>query len=144
MPTVLIVDDNPDIRLLMARVLETAGFAVREASGGPEALEALTGGPLPDVVTLDVQMPEVDGWDTLTAIRGNARTREVPVLMCTVKGRPEDRERGWRLGCDGYLAKPFDVGALVAEVTAACARSREEHEGVRRRALAELEQAAQV
>src|SRR5436190_20166258 len=109
----MVVDDNADVRLLMRRVLWSAGFAVISADGGPAALSLLASQKPPNLVLLDVQMPELDGWRTLETIRSDPRTQQLRVVLCTVKGRPTDQERGWRLGCDGYVAKPFDTTQLT-------------------------------
>jgi CheY-like chemotaxis protein len=130
--TALVIDDNADVRLLLRFALEPAGFEVSEAVGGPAALAALASDGPPDVVVLDVQMPEMDGWDTLRAIRADPSTADVPVVLCTVKSTPTDVERGAELGCDGYLTKPFDIRTVVTAVGAAMAarsnRPREESE----------------
>ena len=136
--TALVVDDAPDIRLLADLVLSMAGFSVAAASSGREALAKLATGDLPDIVLLDVQMPEVDGWETLARLRADARTADLPVVLCTVKGLPEDTLRGWTLGCDGYLGKPFDIGGLVDELHAVLGRDRDERLALRRRRVAEL------
>ena len=132
----LVVDDQPDVRLLVRWVLEATGFAVAEAESGPAALEALSGGALADLVVMDVQMPQMDGWDTLQAIRANPATADLPVLMCTVKARPEDEARGWERGCDGYVAKPFIVTDLAAAAHAVTSRPEPERARVRVAALA--------
>ena len=135
----LVVDDAADIRLLAELVLSMAGFTVTVASSGSEALRALiVDGDLPDVVLLDVQMPEVDGWETLSRLREHPRTADLPIVLCTVKGLPEDTLRGWSLGCDGYLGKPFDIGGLVEELEGVLARTYEERVAVRRGRIAEL------
>jgi len=134
----LVVDDAPDIRLLADLVLTMAGFTVRAASSGSEALRMLTGGDLPDIVLLDVQMPDVDGWETLTRLRLDPLTADLPVVLCTVKGLPEDNLKGWSLGCDGYLGKPFDIGALVDELRGVLDRDCAEREALRRVKVAEL------
>jgi DNA-binding response OmpR family regulator len=137
----LVVDDGADIRLLMRRVLSLAGHLVEEASGGTEALVRLGTDPpaaeLPSVVILDVQMPDMDGWDTLRAIRSAPQTAELPVILCTVKGRAEDVALGWQLGCDGYLNKPFGIDELIDEVDAVARRGRAERLSVRESALLE-------
>jgi CheY-like chemotaxis protein len=139
--TALVVDDAPDIRLLADLVLSMAGFTVRAASSGSEALRALAGGDLPDIVLLDVQMPDVDGWETLSRLRADPRTADLPVVLCTVKGLPEDTLKGWSLGCDGYLGKPFDIGALVEELQGVLRRNCMEREAVRRAKVTELARA---
>jgi DNA-binding response OmpR family regulator len=137
----LVVDDAPDIRLLADLVLSMAGFTVTAASSGSEALQKLASGDLPDIVLLDVQMPDVDGWETLTRVRATPRTAELPVVLCTVKGLPEDNLKGWSLGCDGYLGKPFDIGGLVDELNAVLKRTPAQRLAVRRARVADLQRA---
>lgn len=139
--TALVVDDAPDIRLLADLVLSMAGFQVRAAGSGRDALDLLAGADLPDVVLLDVQMPEVDGWETLSRMRADPRTVDLPVVLCTVKGLPEDTLKGWSLGCDGYLGKPFDIGSLVEELQAVARRTGEERRAVRQDKITELSRA---
>ena len=137
----LVVDDAPDIRLLADLVLSMAGFTVSAAASGSEALRVLADGDLPDIVLLDVQMPDVDGWETLSRLRHNPRTADLPVVLCTVKGLPEDTLKGWSLGCDGYLGKPFDIGKLVEELQGVLRRDRTERDALRQRKVGELARA---
>ena len=137
----LVVDDAPDIRLLAELVLSMAGFTVSATSSGREALQRLAHNDLPDIVLLDVQMPEVDGWETLTRVRADRRTAGLPVVLCTVKGLPEDTLKGWTLGCDGYLGKPFDIGGLVEELQGVLQRSPDQREALRRQKITELARA---
>ena len=137
----LVVDDAPDIRLLADLVLSMAGFTVTAASSGSEALRLLAQGDLPDIVLLDVQMPDVDGWETLSRLRDDPRTARLPVVLCTVKGLPEDTLRGWSLGCDGYLGKPFDISGLVDELRGVLRRNDQERVALRRTRIAELARA---
>ncbi|HET6793667.1 MAG TPA: response regulator [Acidimicrobiales bacterium] len=129
---VLLVDDAHDVRLLQRVVLEEAGFEVSEAPSGADALAHLSGCRMPDVVVLDVQMPDLDGWATLEAIRADERTAPVPVILCTVKAGDRDGARAWGSGCDGYLVKPFSIARLVEEVRDVLGRSAEEREALRR------------
>ena len=138
----LVVDDAPDIRLLAELVLSMAGFTVTTASSGKDALCQLAGDDLPDIVVLDVQMPDLDGWQTLSRLRDDPRTADLPVVLCTVKGLPEDTLKGWLLGCDGYLGKPFDIGLLVDEVHCVLRRDWVEREDLRRLRTTELARAA--
>lgn len=133
---VLVVDDNEDVRLVFRFLLGSEGITVNEAASGPEALESLTGGARPDVVVLDVQMPDLDGWDTLRALRDDPSIADTPVILCTVKGRPVDTVRGWEIGCDGYVDKPFDIEAILGEVRAVVGRNAEERVARRRAGLA--------
>jgi CheY-like chemotaxis protein len=134
----LVVDDAPDIRLLADLVLTMAGFSVSAAASGSEALRKLAGADLPDIVLLDVQMPDVDGWETLSRVRSDPRTANLPVVLCTVKGLPEDTLKGWSLGCDGYLGKPFDINRLVDELNGVLGRSMKQRLAVRKAKVAEL------
>ena len=134
----LVVDDAPDIRLLADLVLTMAGFSVSAAASGSEALRKLAAGDLPDIVLLDVQMPDVDGWETLSRVRADARTANLPVVLCTVKGLPEDTLKGWSLGCDGYLGKPFDINRLVDELNGVLGRTMKQRLAVRKAKVAEL------
>ncbi len=136
--SVLVVDDAADIRLLADLVLSMAGFTVTAAAGGGDALGLLAHGPLPDIMLLDVQMPDLDGWETLSRLRSDPRTAALPVVMCTVKGLPEDTLRGWSLGCDGYLGKPFDIAGLVAELTRVLERDDRQRAEVRSSTIAQL------
>lgn len=138
MARVLVVDDAADIRLLLRTVLERACFDVVEASSGTDALRALDGGLVPDVVVLDVQMPDMTGWDTLGAIRHQPGVADVAIIMCTVKAHNDDVRRAWELGCDGYVTKPFLIPAVVDEVTLVAARSRVERLAVRAAMLAAI------
>lgn len=121
--TILVVDDDPDIRQLVSELLRLSGWEATTACSGVEALELLVGGraEIPSLVLLDVQMPELDGWDTLRAIRSRPTLEELPVVLCTVKSGPTDTALGWTLGCDGYIVKPFAITDLVREVEAVLA-----------------------
>ncbi len=116
MTTILVVDDDPDIRQLVAELLRLSGYESVTAASGAEAVEQLDVEPMPSLVLLDVQMPVLDGWDTLRAIRAEARFDDLPVVLCTVKSGPVDLALGWSLGCDGYVVKPFAIADLVDEV----------------------------
>lgn len=138
-PSILIVDDQPDIRELLQTILDLRGFDVEQAVAGPEALEALTTGDRFDLILLDVQMPDMDGWDTLAAIRDRFGELGPRVVLCTVKGHPRDLIHGWMLGCDGYVWKPFDLNAIVNEVKVVLGRSQSDRSRARQSAVAEAE-----
>jgi len=120
----LVVDDEEDVRDLVAVVLRHAGLRVTDAPSGVAALDMLRDGLDPDIVVLDVQMPEMDGWDTLASIRADLRTRDVPVVMCSVRAQPADIERGRALGCDAYVTKPFAIEDLAERVRAVLDKRR--------------------
>jgi DNA-binding response OmpR family regulator len=111
---VLVVDDEPDIRELLRRLLERAGHLVREAGDGREGLRMLHGWR-PDLVVLDVSMPGLDGWTTLERIR---ELTDVPVLMLSARGTEIDKVRGLKAGADDYVTKPFGRQELLARVEA--------------------------
>jgi PAS domain S-box-containing protein len=114
--TILVVDDNEAERYYISRVLSKAGFAVREAATGLEAL-ALTQADNPALVTLDVRLPDLNGFEVCRRLKGNPATRDVPVLHISASfTSPENKAEGLEGGADGYLAHPVDAGELVATV----------------------------
>ena len=125
------VDDADDLRALVRTVLESNGFDVIEAVSGRAALQELTAGTRPDVIVLDVQMPDLDGWDTLTAIRAEPDTADLAVILCTVRAAQADIDHGWQLGCDGFLPKPFAIDELARTVKEVSARTNEERAALR-------------
>jgi two-component system, OmpR family, response regulator len=138
-PNILVVDDQPDIRELLRAVLTIKGFQVTTAAGGPQALELLEAGASADLILLDVQMPDMDGWDTLAAIRQRFGADGPMVVMCTVKGHPQDLIHGWASGCDGYIWKPFDMTVLVGEINDVLARPPADRGRIRRAAIGEAQ-----
>jgi len=114
---ILVVDDDPNQRMLVRLRLEAEGYRVREASDGEEAIESIRE-ESPGVVLLDVMMPKMDGYETSKAIKSNPLTEHIPVIMLTAKGDVSDRVDGLDRGADDYLAKPFDPRELVARVRA--------------------------
>jgi two-component system OmpR family response regulator len=137
----LIVDDQEDVRELLRVALAIEELDVTEASSGEEALRLIEAGPVPDIVVLDIQMPLMDGWEVLARIREREETRDLPVIVCTVKASQLDVERGWRLGCDGYVTKPFTIDRLVGEVRRVAASPLVDREVTRRRVIEDIERA---
>jgi DNA-binding response OmpR family regulator len=119
---ILIVDDDPDIRDLLRTMLERAGYLVDAAEDGKAALRQFYGTP-PDLVILDVTMPELDGWGTLERIRDLS---DVPVMMLTARTAELEKVRGLSAGADDYVAKPFGRQELLARVQALLRRARGE------------------
>jgi len=117
---ILIVDDEPRMIHFIRLNLEHDGFQVSEADSGVTALEQLRD-QLPDLILLDVMMPELNGFETLKLIR---EISTVPVIMLTAKGEEEDRVRGLELGADDYITKPFSPRELVSRVRAALRRTQ--------------------
>lgn len=120
MATVLVVDDEPDIRMLIGMMLRLDGHDVIEATNGAEALTAVEAAA-PDLVVLDVMMPEVSGWDALASIKGatEERIRNVPVIMLTALSGQLDRVKGGIEGAVRYLSKPINSDELRATVQSA-------------------------
>lgn len=114
MPTVLVVDDEPDIRDILQLTLENSGFRVLTARDGAEALAAIEEA-VPDAMLLDIGMPNVDGWQVLERIKSSAEVdlARVPVIMVTAWTSEDDRLRGGVEGAVRYLAKPFDPREVV-------------------------------
>jgi DNA-binding response OmpR family regulator len=115
MPEVLVVDDDPDIRMLVAFALEDAGYTVRHASDGEKALESIAA-KVPDIVVLDVMMPGTDGITVLQRIRARRQLRGLKVVMLTTRIGERDHLRGWEGGADEYITKPFDPQDLATRV----------------------------
>ena len=120
---VLVVEDNDVIRDLIVVNLQLEGFDVRSAGDGMAALEAVTEWR-PDVITLDVVMPRLGGFETLERLRADDSTAAIPVVIVTARAQAADRSRGERLGADAYLTKPFEPADLVAVVTELAHRQR--------------------
>ena len=112
---VLVVDDEPNIRRLVGFHLEQAGYEVLAAVNGREALER-TRADRPDLIVLDVMMPELDGFQVLDALKGAPETVEIPVLMLTARSSDDDIRHGWHGGNDFYLTKPFNPRELLLVV----------------------------
>ena len=116
MPRVLVVDDTPPLRLLIRINLELEGFEVDEAVDGQDALErlaAMADDELPDLITFDVVMPRMDGFDAAEAVRADPRYEGVALVMVTTQAGPADRLRGQQIGVDAYVTKPFEPGELT-------------------------------
>jgi two-component system, OmpR family, phosphate regulon response regulator PhoB len=123
MPTVLIVDDEPDIREVIRFTLEGAGFRVYEAGHAEEA-RRLIGGEAPDLLLLDWMLPGRSGLELAQQIKQSAKTRALPIIMVSARGEEEDRVRGLDTGADDYITKPFSPRELVARVNAVLRRAR--------------------
>lgn len=114
--TVLLVDDDPDIRMVGELALSgVGGLDTRVAASGPDAIAAVIADP-PDVILLDVMMPEVDGPETFARLRADARSAAIPVVFCTAKTQRHEVERLRNLGAAGVISKPFDPMSLAEQV----------------------------
>lgn len=122
-PKVLIVDDEKNIVEAIVYNLQKAGFRTLTAADGKRAVE-LAQREVPDLITLDVMLPEMDGWEVCRMLRQDSRTKRIPVIMLTVKNDESDKIVGLELGADDYLTKPFSPKELVARVKAILRRTK--------------------
>jgi DNA-binding response OmpR family regulator len=106
------VDDDEVIRQLIAVNLQLEGFDVETAVDGQDCLDKVTTIE-PDVITLDVMMPRLDGWVTAMELRKNPDTSHVKVVLITARAQDDDRNRGTQIGVDAYLTKPFDPAEMI-------------------------------
>ena len=113
MAKILVVDDNDDIRRLTQSYLTSEGHRVQLASGGDTALEAMRADP-PDVLILDIMMPTMDGYEVMRKMTADGLKERIKVVVLTAKNSEADWIKGYRLGADDYLTKPFDLDELSA------------------------------
>ncbi|KUK82121.1 histidine kinase [Mesotoga sp. Brook.08.YT.4.2.5.1] len=118
---VLIVEDERDLGRLLKEFLEREGFVVETAADGEEGLYMATSGPF-DVIVLDILLPKLNGWQVLEGIRSSGS--KIPVLMLTALDGIEDKVKGFYLGADDYLSKPFDIRELVVRIQSLLRRSQ--------------------
>ena len=113
--TLLLVEDNEDNRIIYSTVLRHLGYSVVEAVDGVQAI-ALARSVLPDLILMDISIPEVDGWEATKILRRDPATRHIPIIALTAHALADDREKAQQLGFSAYLAKPIEPRAVVAEV----------------------------
>ncbi len=137
---VLVVDDEANITDLVATALRYEGFQVTTASSGEQALE-LASSARPDLVVLDVMLPDVDGFEVARRLGTQAQNqaRTMPVLFLTARDTTDDKVRGLTIGGDDYVTKPFSLAELVARVHAVLRRSKANGHGSSRLSFADLE-----
>ncbi|MDJ0761480.1 MAG: response regulator transcription factor [Myxococcota bacterium] len=116
--TILIIEDERDLVEVLTYNLESSGYTVRTALDGRSAIEQLERDPVPDLILLDLMLPDVSGIEICRRIRASERTRDALVLMLTAKGEEIDRVVGFEVGADDYVTKPFSVRELMLRVQA--------------------------
>jgi CheY-like chemotaxis protein len=126
-PRVLIVDDDPWILRMVSTLLEKRGYSIATASDGEEGLMRADS-IKPDLIITDVMMPKLDGWQLVRALRSRQELALVPVIFLTALGGEDDRIRGFRLGADDYLPKPFRFEELDLRVASALKKAQQAHE----------------
>ena len=115
---ILYIEDNRENLLLVRRILEAEGFSVTGAPDGPSGLE-IAAEMQPDLILLDINLPEIDGYDLAKRFRQTPGLQQVPILAVTANVMHGDRERTLEAGCDGYIQKPIEVDRLPDQVRAA-------------------------
>ena len=122
MATILIVDDEPDIREVIRFTLEEGGFRVLEAAHADDARRLIA--EQPDLVLLDWMLPGRSGLELAAQLKQNAKTRTIPIIMISARGEEEDRIKGLNTGADDYITKPFSPREMVARIHAVLRRSK--------------------
>ena len=116
METVLIIEDNSDIRDNTAEILELAGYDVLVASNGHDGLR-MAGVHFPDVILCDILMPKMNGYDVLVHLRNNYKTSDIPIIYLTSSVENQDMLKAQELGADGYICKPYEGNELIERRT---------------------------
>jgi PleD family two-component response regulator len=122
---ILVVEDDPDIAKILRTYFENQGFDISVAARGQEAL-SLTRHSLPQLIVLDIMLPDMDGYEVCRQLRSSSRTGHIPILFLTQRDERRDRIAGLELGADDYITKPFDIEELRLRVQNAMARSERE------------------
>ncbi|AHF03763.1 chemotaxis protein CheY [Marichromatium purpuratum 984] len=123
MPTILVIDDEPDIREVMRFALESAEFRVLEAGHADEARKLLASDQ-PDLILLDWMLPGRSGLELAQQLKQNPKTRGLPIIMISARGEEEDRVKGLDTGADDYIAKPFSPREMIARTKAVLRRAK--------------------
>lgn len=113
--TVLLVEDNEDNRIVYSTILRHFGYDVQEALNGEEGI-AKARELKPDLILMDISIPVIDGWEATQVLKHDPETMDIPIIALTAHALASDREKAMEVGCDGYLAKPCEPRAVVAEV----------------------------
>jgi len=119
---ILYVEDNRENRMLIRRVLEAEGYAMAEAGNAEEALKKIHS-VKPDLILMDINMPDVDGYSLTSQIKSTPGFASVPIVAVTANVMRGDRERSLEAGCDGYIQKPIDIDVLTRQIERFLART---------------------
>jgi two-component system cell cycle response regulator DivK len=120
---ILYIEDNPGNRMLVRRILEAEGFSITEAIDGPSGLEMAAQQRF-DLILLDINLPEIDGYDLAKRMRDMPNLQGVPILAVTANVMHGDKERTLEAGCDGFIPKPIDVDKLPEQIQMALEKGR--------------------
>ncbi len=122
-PVVMVADDDPIMRMLLKKFIEGAGYIVREAVDGEEALTSIASGVVPDLLLTDINMPRLSGLDLVKGIRETLGLLDLPIIMLTTENSDKSQEMAFKLGADDYVIKPFKGPIVIARITAALRRA---------------------
>ncbi len=114
---ILLIDDSGDVQDLVKMILSNEGYEVISALNGPEGILKAED-VLPDLILLDIMMPDMDGWEVIKILKSNEKTISIPVIIFTCKSELKDKLMGLREGAVDYITKPFDVNYLIEKVAA--------------------------
>jgi two-component system, cell cycle response regulator DivK len=120
--TILYVEDNPDNRNLIRRVLMSEGYSMVEAINGRQAIEKLEDGGI-DLILMDINMPDMDGYTLTSQIKAMEKFTKIPIVAVTANVMRGDREKSLEAGCDGYIQKPIDIDILAQQIERFLTRS---------------------
>ncbi len=112
---ILVVEDNDMNMQLVEYLLEEGGFDILKATSGEEALQ-VTSDTVPDLILMDIHLPGMDGLSVVREMKGNGRTKDVPILALTAHAMRGDKDRFLEAGCDGYISKPIDVKTFIPSI----------------------------
>jgi two-component system cell cycle response regulator DivK len=121
--TILYVEDNPDNRNLIRRVLGAEGYSVIEAPSADVAFEKLEAGGI-DIILMDINMPDIDGYTLTAKIKAVEKFKKIPIIAVTANVMRGDREKSLEAGCDGYIQKPIDIDTLAQQIERFTTRSK--------------------
>ncbi len=113
--TILYVEDNPDNRNLIRRVLNSEGYEMVEAVNAKQAIEKLENGGV-DIILMDINMPDMDGYTLTAKIKAIEKFSKIPIIAVTANAMRGDREKSLEAGCDGYIQKPIDIDTLAQQI----------------------------
>jgi CheY-like chemotaxis protein len=119
---ILLVEDNEDNRIVYSTILKHFGYHVIEALNGEEGI-AKARSQQPNLILMDISIPVIDGWEATQVLKHDPATKHIPIIALTAHALASDREKAMEVGCDGYLAKPCEPRAVVAEVQRFLGRS---------------------
>lgn len=120
---ILYVEDNPDNRNLIRRVLNAEGYEVIEAPSAEVAFQKLEAGGI-DIILMDINMPDIDGYTLTAKIKSVEKFKSIPIIAVTANVMRGDREKSLEAGCDGYIQKPIDIDTLAAQIERFTTRSK--------------------